>query len=330
MRHLLRPLFVIALSLLVLAPARPSRADDPKPAEAKKTYKVWLRERWKVGDVVTRSARETMSRGVESKRGEDAAQKSPGTERQTSYVVVAKCLEADPEGYATKFLLYLVAWSIESGTEKDSSLAGVEVEVHGVGADRAWRILTPDAKPSRAALAWVEQLYGPQSSGDLTYLNLEPKGEIEVGGSWQGDAHAIAARLAGRGVAVDVEKSTAACTLLGVDGGIARLHVKMTFPTTELRLPNAQSLPWKEGGVLELDLDVTRSLTAGEFDAKIHREQKLLGVAVGDGVTVTWEDLGAQDIEVKSGGKMPDLVTVPTPVEPNGPGVDTAPMGDGK
>lgn len=326
MPFLVRSFLAATLVALSFAPA--SRADDPKSADAKPSYKVLLRERWKVGDVVTRIAKETFTRAVEAKKGDEPVQKLPAIERQTSYVVVTKCLEADADGYATKFLLYLTAWTIEAGPQKDSSLSGVQIEVTGLGAGRTWKVLTPDAKPSAAALDWVEQFYGKKGSGEATYNDLEPKGGIEVGNSWDGDARSIAKRLADRGVPVDVEKSKATCTLVSVEAATAHVLVRMSFPTTELRLPNGQNFPWKEGGVLELNLDLARPLAAGEFDAKIHRDQILQGVAEGsDGVAVTWEDLGRQDIEVRAGGKMPEVPVAPasTEGEKKEPAMDDAP-----
>lgn len=311
MRAYVRPAVAAAALVLVTAPA--IRADDPAPATTT-THKVLLRERWKAGDVVTRSARESFSRNVEVHQG-DGSKKLPPSERQLSYVVVAKCLEADAEGYATKTILYLTAWSIEVGPQKDSSLAGVHVELDGKGPDRTWKILTPDAAPSDAAKAWIEQFYGKKSAGEVTYADLEPKAEVAVGATWEGDGTAIAKRLAERGIAVDVEKSKAVCTLVGVEGATARVSVKMTFPTKELGLPNGQKLPWKEGGVLELTLDLVRPLAAGEFDAKVRREQKYTGVADGGDGTLDWEDLGTQEIEIAAGGKMPDVPAAKAPAD---------------
>ena len=323
MKSLLRP--ICAATLLTFAIVAAARADDPKPAEAKKTFRVLLRERWKVGDVVTRIAKETSTRNVEAKKGDEPVQKLPGSERQTSYVTVTKCLEANADGYPTKSLLYLTSWSIEAGPQRDASLTGVHIELTGLGAERTWKILTPDAKPSAVAIDWVDQFYGKKAAGDATYNDLEPKGEVEVGASWEGESRSIAKRLADRGLPVDVEKSKAVCTLHSVDDGKAHLEVKMSFPTTELKLPG-QSFPWKEGGVLELTLDITRPLAAGEFDARMHREQKLAGIAQGDdGVTVTWEDMGQQDIEFKAGGKMPEVPATPIEGDKKEPAMDDAP-----
>lgn len=318
--------FTVTVAALAFAAAPALRAEDA-PTPAPKTYKVLLRERWKAGDVVTRSAKESFSRRVEVHQGEET-KTLPTSERQLSHVVVTKCLEADADGYATKAILYLTAWSIEVGPQKDSSLAGVHIELDGKGADRTWKILSPDAAPSDAAKAWIEQFYGKKSAGDVTYADLEPKAEVAVGSTWEGDGAAIAKRLAERGIAVDVEKSKATCTLTGVEGATAHVNVKMTFPTTELGLPNGQKLPWKEGGVLELTLDVTRPLAAGEFDAKVKREQKYVGVADGGGGTLDWEDLGTQEIEISAGGKMPDAPAAKAPAEGEKPA--DAPKPDGK
>lgn len=325
----LRPALTLAALAFAVAPV--ARADDPAPAApaAAKTYKVLLRERWKAGDVVTRSAKETFSRKVDVHQGGET-KTLPTSERQLSHVVVAKCLEADAEGYATKTVLYLTAWSIEVGPQKDSSLAGVHIQLDGKGAERTWKILTPDAAPSDAAKGWIEQFYGKKSAGEVTYADLEPKAEVAVGGAWEGDGAAIARRLVERGIAVDVEKSKALCTLVGVEGATAHVNVLMTFPTKELGLPNGQKLPWKDGGVLTLSLDLARPLVAGEFDAKVRREQKYVGVAdAGDG-TLDWEDLGVQEIEISAGGKMPEVPAAKAPADGEKKEPAEAPKPDGK
>ena len=314
MRASLRP--VLAVAALAFAAAPAVRADDPAPAApaAPKTYKVLLRERWKAGDVVTRSARESSSRSVEIHAGGET-QKPPTSERQTSYVVVTKCLEADADGYPTKMILYLTARSIEVGPEKDSSLSGLHIQLDGKGADRTWKILTPDAAPSDFAKGWFDQTFGKKSASDATNADLEPKAEVAVGGTWEGDGVSIGKRLAERGLPVDVEKSKASGTLVGVEGTTAHVEVKMTLPTKEFNHPNGQKLPWKEGGAYEYTVDLVRPLVAGEFDAKVKREIRWAGVAGGDEGTITWDDVTTQAYEISTGGRMPDVPAAKAPAD---------------
>lgn len=329
---------LVALLALLASPAAAlgvvagsaAHADEPaKPVEAKPAfYRVLLRERWKAGDVATRTVKEVTSSSMEVKQGDAEPRVLPKTVKQTSYVAVLRCLEADAEGYATKFLLYLTAWSVEIGADRDMSLAGVHVELLGRGALRTWRILTPDAKPTESAKAWLEQNFGKITAADQTNADLEPKGLVAVGATWDGDAVAIAGRIAARGMPVDVEKAKASVTLVGVEDGKARLKVALSLPTTALLLAGGQTLPWKEGGAVEMNVDIVRPLLAGLFDATTHREQRMSGTATGDNATVTREDEVIQDIEIATGGKMPpapEAATAPAPAMD-----EAAPKGDGK
>jgi len=298
---------LLTSAALVAVASRPAGADEP----AKKAYKVLLRERWKAGDVATRTVRETAETNVEVREGDAEAKKLPKNERQTSYVAVLKCLEADAEGYVTKMLVYLNAWTLESGPEKDSSLAGVHIEVTGKGAERAWKILTPGATPSKFASGWIEQNFGKLASGDATNADMEPAAPVEVGATWEGKAASIAKRVADRGIPVDVEKAKANGTLLGVDGATVRVKVAISFPLTEFVAGNGQRLPWKDGCTMELAVDVTRPLEAGSFDAKLKSVQHAAGVAVAPNALITREDDLTRDISIATGGKMPDVPTAP-------------------
>jgi hypothetical protein len=306
----------IALLSVLVPAATPLYADEPAPAAPAaapaKTHAVRVRERWKAGDVVTRMARESMRREVDVAR-DGQTSRVPVPERQTSYVVVTRCLEADAEGYVTKALLYVTSWSVEVGPQRDTSLAGIHVELAGKGAERTWKVLTPDAKPSDAAKQWIEQFYGKQASGEQTYADLEPAKAVAVGETWAGDGVAMGRRLAERGVKVDAAASKATGTLVAVEGDVARLRLHLTFPTTELALPNGPSLPWKEGGVLDLTVELSRSLATGHFVGAMKRTQRLAGIAEADGQTITWEDLGSQELEIEEGGKMPELPASPSP-----------------
>lgn len=332
MRARVRPIAAVAaLALVVWGTPRGTQADDPPQAPpAKATYTVLIRERWKAGDVATRTVRETVETNVEEKHGDEAAKKRPKYLKLSSYVAVLQCLEADVDGYATKLLVYLTAWSIEVGAVKDSCLAGVHVEVAGKGAERTWKILTPDFAPSKAATAWIEQNFGKIASGDATNADLEPAGPVEIGATWSGNALAIAKRVAERGLPIDVEKAKASVTLLGVDGG--RIHAKevISFPMTELVDVNGQQFAWKEGGIVEMTVDLVRPLLAGSFDAKLHLVQHMGGVAQAQNALLTREDDLTRDIEITTGGKMPAVPTVPagsgsTDVDKKEPA-----MGDGK
>lgn len=320
MRASRRPALV--LFALAFAAVPVARADDPAPAApaAAKTYRVLLRDRWKAGDVVTRSAKESASATVEITRDGGETEKAPTNERQTSYVVVSKCLEADADGVPTKMIVYLTAWTFEVGPQKDSSLAGLHLELEGKGADRTWKILTPDAAPSDFAKGWIELTFGKKAASDATYADLEPRAEVAVGASWDGDGAAIGRRFAARGIAVDVETSKAVGTLAGVEGASARVVAKVSLPTKEFRDPKGQKFPWKEGGVLEFSLDLTRSLAAGEFDARVRREARLSGVAVAEGASISWDEVSTQEYEVSTGGKMPDVPAAKAPAEGSKPG----------
>ena len=317
-------LVVLASSIDPVLCADDAKPAEAKPAEAKKTYQVFLRERWKAGDVATRSVKESSELTSGWSEGSAEPKVLPKSQKLTSYVAILKCLEADSEGYATKFIVYLTAWSVEFGPEKDSCLAGVHIEVSGKGADRAWKTLTPDANLSPVAKNWIELNFGKISAGDATNADLEPPNPVEVGATWDGNALAIAKRVAARGLSVLVEKAQAKGTLLGVDDGQIHVKVSITMPQTDL-VYNGQRIPWKEGGVTEMTVDIVRPLEAGMFGAKLHTSQKTVGVAAADNGTITSESELTREIEITPGGKMPAVPAAPADGEKKAPAMEDSP-----
>jgi hypothetical protein len=135
----------------------PSSGCSPRTVSAEPPVKhaISVRERWKAGDVFTRTGEETET--VKIKVLADGQPVSDRTQdRQVSYHTVGKVLEADEAGHATKTVLYFVAWSQAGRGAQDGSLSGVLVEVAGRGAARANRILSPDAQVSEAAQRWLD------------------------------------------------------------------------------------------------------------------------------------------------------------------------------
>lgn len=306
----------LAFAVLGLLGAGPALAEPPVK------HAISVRERWKAGDVFTRTGEETET--VKIKVLADGQSVSDRTQdRQVSYHTVGKVLEADEAGHATKTVLYFVAWSQAGRGAQDGSLSGVLVEVAGRGAARANRILSPDARVSEAAQRWLDDRYGkPAGAVDPGAKDpedlYEPGRDVAVGETWTPDAAAIGKAFAAR-LPLVLDKVTTETRLEGVAEGAATVLVSLKLPLRGLQTGESSPLlAWKKGGTVEVSMRMTR--TAGSaFEGTLVRESVLEGIADAQGADVDFDMVSRAEIVVRAGGTMPPIPAAPAPAAPGTP-----------
>lgn len=318
---IVRPFVAVALSAAVLCLSVAGTAVAEPPV----VQGISVRERWKVGDVFTRTGDE--SETVRMKiTAEEKVVSDVTRERRTTYNTVGRVVEVDAVGHATRLVLYFVAWNHVGRGGQDGSLAGLRIEVTGRGKARAFRVLTPDVKPSEGAQRWLNDRFGrPREGAELDGKDsddlLEPSRPLAVGETWTPDVAAIAKMLSAR-LPVDTDKVTAEARLEDVAGGLAKVVVRLKVPLRGLEAgEGSPMLAWKQGGTLETTVHSSRSTSNG-FEGTQVRETKLEGIADAQGADVDFDLVSRTEVVVKAGGTMPPLPDVPA--EPATPG---APQG---
>ncbi len=296
-------------------------AADAALAEPPAKHTITVRERWKAGDVFTRTGDETET--VKMKvLAEEQVVSEKTQDRRTTYNTVGKVFEVDGAGHATKTIVYFVAWSHVGRAGQDGSLSGVHVEVTGRGKARTYRLLTPGAVVSEGARRWLDDRFGKpkgdvepegKDSDDL----LEPAQPLAVGETWVADVAAIAKVLSAR-LPVVADKVTVEGTLESVADGIVKVVVRMKVPLRGLQAGEGSPLlEWKQGGTLETAVHATRSMSSG-FEGTQVRESKLEGIADAQGADVDFDLVSRTEVVVKAGGTMP--ATPAAPATPEAPG----------
>ncbi len=293
---------ILASLAVVAAAATGALAGDAK------TYAVHLRDRWRTGDVVTRTGTivDRQAFTVTAANGKTAKEQT--TETQTAYVRVERCLEADAQGHWTRGLVHFARWSQSAGTEKDESLEGVTVEISGRGDARTWKPVSAGAKPSAGASAWIGIQPGLGSDDDETNERLDPKTPVAVGETWAPDKPAYFAEMA-KGMALDPEKSDIALKLDRVEGPLAT--VVLTLTVASKGLPNTSSgflMPWIEGGTWITSVRWTRSIDGSPGAGGSVSDVAVVGVAqTKSGGKVHYDKKNHQEVTVTLGGEMPAL-----------------------
>lgn len=275
-------------------------------AEDTKTYPVRLRDRWKTGDIVTRTGTIVDRQAVTVTLAGGKVAKEQTTETRTTYVRIEKCLEADPQGHLTKGLVHFARWSHAAGTEKDESLQGVTIEVSGRGEARTWKPVSEGAKPSDGAVAWIGTQPGLASDDDLGNELMEPKAPVAVGETWAPDKPAYFAEMA-KGLALDPEKSDITLKLEGVAG--PKATVLLTLTVASKGLPNKSTgalLPWIEGGTWITSVRWTRTLDGSAGAGSAVGDVSVVGVAqTTSGAKVGYDKSNHQEVTTTSGGEIP-------------------------
>jgi len=279
-------------------------------AEPPVRHTVTVRERWKAGDVFTRTGDETETVRMKV-LAEEQVVSDKTQDRRTTYNTVGRVVEVDDAGHATKLVVYFVAWSHVGRSGQDGCLSGVQIEVTGRGKARTYTVLTSDAAVSEGARRWLDDRFGRprgdaepegKDSDDL----LEPAGPLAVGETWAPDVAGIAKVLSAR-LPVVADKVTVEGTLEGVADGVAKVVVRMKVPLRGLQAGEGSPLlEWKQGGTLETTVRTARS-TASGFEGTQVRESKLEGIADAQGADVDFDLVSRTEVVVKAGGTIPAI-----------------------
>jgi hypothetical protein len=307
----------LTIALLAgLVPLAAARAEETSAP----TYELntW-NEVWKAGDVATVREENVFSATLqfeapnpETGQVETQDQEVSQTEK---LVYVRKCLAADARGKATQFLLHFTEWSrVEKGGEPDENLKGLHVEVTITDGTYAWKVLTPEAKLSDAATAWLEENYGKEKEGsdgfDLEDLG-RPEAPVKVGQSWKGDPLALDFPFP-----LKRDESKVDLTLASVDDGAFRVLAKVRLQVSEFPLGDTGfALPFTDGGTFEGEGDMRHTLAPHAFDGGAEFKGTLKGTASKKGmatVRMSLELVGR--LSQTTGGTMPP-VPAPKPTE---------------
>jgi hypothetical protein len=306
----------LAIAFVVLVPLAVVRAE-----EAPKTYDLhtWAAV-WKAGDTATVKAEDSALSTFDVTKP-DMTTDAPTNEKRTqsnreTYTYVVRCLEADAKGRRTKQLIHVSDWKQEAlatvngegkPKEPDTSLKGLHVEMTVKDGVPAYRILTPDAKPSAAGTAWLERNFGAKQKGDWVLdldLTGRPRNAVKVGDSWDGNPLPLDLPFQ-----IDPKASTQKLTLADVTKGTMRLSLAIRLKTTGFPLgqgPGAPVAPFTEGGMLENDATYTHSMAPHTFDLDAKLEGKLTGTAtIPDVISIKYGLTLSRDVKARTGGTMP-------------------------
>jgi hypothetical protein len=286
--------FPFLAALAAVALVRPACADDEKKT-------LVTRDHWKTGDVVTATEHETKHEVVKVTMGEQTLQdKTEDTATDVEWVT--RCDEADASGKLLKAVVHVVSWSwSKTGEEKDTSLKGAVIDVTG-GTSRSWKA-RGDAKVGEGAKAWLDQTFGEKSHDDNA---LDPTGPLAPGESWTIDMAKAAQRLGGGGLEIDVAKSSGKGTLERYEGSNAVLSIALEMATKGLPLGPGQTAAWTEGGVLQLDVDMTVPVDGSMAGRTGASKFSMKGKAEAQGANVALDVAGASTISSKAGGSIPE------------------------
>lgn len=271
-----------------------------------KTYSVHLRDRWKAGDVVTRTGATTERQAVTVTAANGKVVKDQTTDTQTTFVRVEKCVEADAQGHLVKALVHFLRWSQVAGAKKDESLTGVTLELSGRGGTRTWKAVSDVGKPSAVATAWIGAQPGLASDDDVGNELMENKTPVAVGQTWVPDRAAYFAELS-KGMALDAEKSEITMKLEAVDGSEAT--VLMTLAVASKGLPDTSSgtlYPWLEGGTWTFGVRWIRNLDDGVGAGRSTGDVAVLGVIqTPSGAKLRYDKKIHSETTLKPGGEIP-------------------------
>ena len=143
--------FALGFLVLLCAAATSSFAGEGK------TYKIDMQDRWKAGDVVTKTSKDVESNHVTVKGPDGAVVQEKNTTTTITAELIEKAVEVDEKDRISKGLLYVVRCEIDAEGAKDESLSGAQFEFSGVGKLRSWKLLTPGKELTDPAKEWLDK-----------------------------------------------------------------------------------------------------------------------------------------------------------------------------
>lgn len=299
------------------------------PAQDTVTYALNATKAFEVGDVFTETeSSDKQQKIVVTVQGQVVQDKDEST--KISFTRVTQVLAVDAKGKRAKSLVYFAKFSHTAGGFEDDTLSGKVIEVvkQADGASR-WRHHAGEGNLGPAAKKWLDSKYkadaAKKSKADMDDI-MRPQQPVAIGGQWTPD---IAALIENMGLPVNAEKTTATCTLVGVetrDGvELAQISFEATFPLDKFPGGPQMEVAWTKGGVMNFSLKGTMPTTARIGATEKTGGYSLEGEAEMQGASVSLS-IKEENTEVRTlTGTIPDLplipvvaptVPAPTPVPP--------------
>lgn len=302
----LRTLRSLSAWALVVATCATAMADEAKAVQ------LPIRTRWKAGDVATWNYKDheslTVTQAVE---GQEPNVEKHGSE--TAFVAILKCVEADPDGWMTKGLLWFQRWGREGGGSKDEGLTGVHVEMTGKGDARTLKVVTPGKELTPDEQGWLEGNFGKENMRDAFEALTEPKEPVAVGGTWSTDVEKVASLVVSKRLTVDGSKGTMALKLLSLEGDAARYSFELSLPVTTVTSGKG-TFNTEAGSVLTITAESTVGVSPGLSNSKSVKETQMKGsIQPFPGMTVKIEHAKHSEVVVTKGGEMPPVKAADAP-----------------
>lgn len=225
-------------------------------------------------------------------------------------VTVEKCLEVDRDGNATKVLAYIRNWVERRGDTEaavaDTGIEGARILVTGVGRERAWHFIGEAPPLSEGARQWLDANFGAARTVGALVEDLLPRHRVAVAESWSVDPAPLLERMSQYPVTAASGKGT----LLGVEGGEARVHFAFTVSSNGFPFgARGTVMPWKSGGTIRVTLEATvalsgpRSVTVSQYRSGV---DGVIDASSADGTLyVSMESNLALLQTVSEGGEIP-------------------------
>lgn len=277
----------------------------PRAFAEEKTYTIPGVETWKVGDVVTKTERETKTQKqvVKDPEGNPLPGQTNEVSEKTSYEVVMKVLEVDAKGAFTKAVLHVKDWKRELNGTADTSLAGKTVELTGAGASR--KATVKGEGVSAQAEEWLRNQFEKSAAQeDAVHALFTPTAPVAIGGSWDVDPAKLVAALGQEEMPFVADKSSGKLTLTGVEGTTASIDIQLRLQAGPATTPMGP-MEWADGGVLAIDAKGVKSTDPAVHDGKQTGTSVFKGAGKMSGLTIEIDVKAESESATKTGGEIP-------------------------